>query len=238
MDRSESFFLVLTLVVIIIIVLLAKSLGQALLVVGLVAYALAIVHHLTLMRRGKEKMTLGSVLNRLLIGGPAPRVPSSGGDTSAARNGDPSATQRETFQGGPPSREGCDLPPSASFGGQPKPQAGLPNELYDLPASDPYQDLGWEGKQRDALPPPEGNPFDLNSIAVPRAADACDYSSRAEAVAAMDGDERAAYQIRSRGDGTYREDTGAIRRRSQVKYYMEEELDETADERWMGRYDL
>jgi len=82
---------------------------------------------------------------------------------------------------------------------------------------------------------PYGNPFDTDRIASPQAAGANldDEANDDE----LDGDERNAYQVRSRNEHA-RVTAGTMDRRKMLDPYFREELDQEEDSHWWGRHEI
>lgn len=101
---------------------------------------------------------------------------------------------------------------------------------YDSEAAYGHRDLT-EG-DNDYMP--YGNPFNTGRISAPLAADACiDDEANDDQ---LDGDERNAYQVRSRNDAT-RVTAGTMNRRQDVDKFFREELEQEQDREWWGRHE-
>lgn len=81
----------------------------------------------------------------------------------------------------------------------------------------------------------EGNPFDLDRVASPRAADACvdDEANDDE----IDGDERIVYNSMARNEPT-RVIAGTMNRLRDMDKYFREEVEEREDDPWWGRHEV
>jgi hypothetical protein len=254
----QGIFLALTLVVMLVVILMSRDLTTSILIIGLITNFLIISSQLTLIGDRHFEDRRKELDPSSLSDSPAfdaSSAVSGGQDTIAALGTFEVGRSRDRFTATTTPAPGP--APISLVGSMPQPEPNLtpvyPGAIdddvafpgapggsatdasrgdetqYDTAAALGHRDL----RAGDNAAMPRGNPFQTSRIKPTIAASPCNDD---EAIVALDGDEAMAVQGYSRNDPT-RVEAGIFRRKSMMKRYVNEELDEAQDSRWWGLHE-